>query len=1510
MANAISISLDKLPGLMQALEVMREKGLESDNRYKLLSAVANKLQAEVTKPGVKTETASGDAAPPKSGHTSSPPAPQGSESGSTSNATAAAGAPAPAAANGDAYAALLASVSSNSSIVNIHSVTSSLSPEQVAQLRAQIAAYQLLANKHTLSQELLSATGALTVAFPTPPTASTQATQPPSQQTPTQSLKPQQAQPEQPQKQQQLSPQPVKAEAKSSAKPLSPAAQAARKKPVPQGKPPKLLPSDNPKPLPRALVLKERENILATRMQRRIAFLEEQDEPIRANIQLMTELRALKLLDLQQKVREEVRQEKLDEPGLDAQVQKSSRRSKKQQLRAQEKLQQQRMGHEQHMEFVSAILQHGAEWRIFHRNVSARITKLAKSVLVHYATTEREQKKESDRLEKERIRRLMAEDEEGYRKLIDQQKDKRLAFLLDQTDEFIEQLTDLVKKHKLEQRAMRRRNTLGGVGNDDDVGQDDSLLDVDVDISQDLAKEDDLDMHAPVVEIATGKTLVGVEAPLKSELTTWLHDNPGYRLASPAKRSSRSIDSPGDKGKADGDTGTVSDLDSDLSGDEDSEGSDDGGEEPMADAQGGAVPGTDSAAASATSSDQACALPSGPLGIRRRARRERLRKSREQSDAVKAAVGTMDVVDEYQDSAKPGNSETNKNSTYFRIAHQHKEKITKQPDMLVGGTLKEYQMAGLEWLVSLYNNNLNGILADEMGLGKTIQSIATICYLVEKKNYFGPYLIIVPLSTLSNWAMEFEKWAPAIVKILYKGAPAARKALALKVKTTRYNVLLTTYEYVMKDRNILSKIQWKHMIIDEGHRMKNHHCKLTTTINQHYQTSHRLILSGTPLQNSLPEMWALLNFLLPSIFHSVTTFEQWFNAPFANMAEKVELNKEETMLIIRRLHQVLRPFLLRRLKREVESQLPEKSEYILRCDMSALQKRMYQHMKSKGVILTDGSEQNKKGKGGTKTLMNTIVQLRKICNHPFLFQAMEEAYSEHIGLHGAAIQGPDLFRTSGKFELLDRILPKLYHFGHRVLLFCQMTQCMTVLEDYLAGAGWRYLRLDGATKADDRGQLLSLFNAPESPYFLFLLSTRAGGLGLNLQSADTVIIFDSDWNPHQDLQAQDRAHRIGQKHEVRVLRLITLNSVEEQILQAARYKLNMDEKVIQAGMFDQKSTGVERRAFLEALLFDEEENEEEDDVPDDEVINQMISRGQNELPHFQIMDTERIEREKTGHYWSGKSRLMEDHELPPWLQKDLEEVEKLANEEEEEKLYGTGVRQRTEVDYSEALTDKQWVKAVEDGKLDEAENKMRERKRKHEGDDDAPEVKKPVEKVEKKKAEPKKKKIGRPANKVVPNPPLLTKQMLKIIALIMEYKNEEGRVLSEIFYQLPSPRQLKDYYEIIKTPIDIRRIKDRVLSHRYRSLLDMDNDCQLMFRNARIYNREGSIIYEDSIVLEAVYVDARDSVIRGDVQVSDDEDSSLHAAAAAAAASASAATAAAATAAVATPEQSEAATDT
>jgi ATP-dependent helicase STH1/SNF2 len=328
-------------------------------------------------------------------------------------------------------------------------------------------------------------------------------------------------------------------------------------------------------------------------------------------------------------------------------------------------------------------------------------------------------------------------------------------------------------------------------------------------------------------------------------------------------------------------------------------------------------------------------------------------------DGLAAAVAKQQLDSGYPSATAEGESDdedADNKIDYYAVAHRIKEEVTEQPNMLVGGKLKDYQVKGLQWMVSLYNNHLNGILADEMGLGKTIQTISLITFLMEKKQTQGPFLVIVPLSTMTNWSLEFQRWAPTVKVICYKGAPAVRRNLSTTIRQGGWQVLLTTYEFVIKDRAILSKTKWIYMIIDEGHRMKNTKSKLALTLQQYYYARYRLILTGTPLQNNLPELWAILNFALPKIFNSVKSFDEWFNTPFANTGaqDEMKLTEEETILIVKRLHKVLRPFLLRRLKRDVESELPNKVERVVKCRMSSLQSRLYAQMKAEGIISSDG----------------------------------------------------------------------------------------------------------------------------------------------------------------------------------------------------------------------------------------------------------------------------------------------------------------------------------------------------------------------------------------------------------------------------------------------------------------------------------------------------------------------------------------------------------------------------
>ncbi|KAK4476092.1 hypothetical protein MN116_001315 [Schistosoma mekongi] len=1222
----------------------------------------------------------------------------------------------------------------------------------------------------------------------------------------------------------------------------------------------RLTPIQRPQGLDPVELLKEREQRIQSRIAQRIKELSSLTASTTSEqrMSLLIELRALRLLNFQRQLRQDIvfamRRDTSLETALNV---KAYRRPKKQTLREArftEKLEKQ-MKHEQekrrrqkHQEFLNSILSHGKDFREFHRNVNSRMIKINKAVLNYKANAERDKRKEQERIDRERMRRLMAEDEEGYRCLIDAKKDQRLHHLLTQTDEFISNLTKLVREHKREQSKQRFRER----SERRKFAQESALQNAVVfyrKLADDVVKNggqppaylatlpstekfpEELnqvnrdwlcgkmpsniqlpEVRIPMYQTTTKEIVEGDSSPLASEVYTWLQDHPGWEIL-----------------PTDTDGSAIHDL---LEPDEE---------------------------------------------FKRKRKFDDDDDDDDDDDNSMVHVGTED--DEYN---KRGESGANAPQSYYTLAHAVREEVKEQASILVHGRLKEYQLRGLEWLVSLYNNNLNGILADEMGLGKTIQTIALITYLMERKRVNGPFLIIVPLSVMSNWSMEFDRWGPSVKKILYKGSPQARRLLQTQIKASKINVLLTTYEYIIKDKSALSKVKWKYMIIDEGHRMKNHHCKLTQVLNTYYTAPYRLLLTGTPLQNKLPELWALLNFLLPTIFESVNTFEQWFNAPFAATGEKVELNQEETLLIIRRLHKVLRPFLLRRLKREVESQLPEKVEYVIKCEMSDLQRVLYSHMQSKGVILTDGSEKDKKGKGGCRTLMNTIMQLRKICNHPFMFPHIEMAIAEQnfLNIHNGnpppslpvptQVEGKVLYRSSGKFELLDRILPKLKCCGHRVLIFCQMTSLMTIMQDYFDYRNFRYLRLDGTTRSEDRGELLVKFNDTSEDIFIFLLSTRAGGLGLNLQAADTVIIFDSDWNPHQDLQAQDRAHRIGQQNEVRVLRLISINSVEEKILAAARFKLDVDQKVIQAGMFDQKSTGTERRQFLQALLEqDEEADEEEDEAPDDETINQMLARNEEEFEIYQRLDAERQFSESQ--QAKREPRLMEFSELPKWIVRDDIELERSLSLEDN--VFGMK-RQRKEVDYSDALTERQFLKAIDEGSLEEAEERQRQkraaRKKRKRLDDSSFMDDGSSETGSVIMAAPQavKRRRGRPPHgsstgstsrsSIQSVSPKLAKKLQRLLDIVVEYKDKDQRILSEPFMKLPTRKELPDYYEVIKKPVDFNRIRQRVKDGKYRSLDELEADILLLCKNAQTYNMDGSLIFEDSVVLQSVWTNARE----------------------------------------------------
>lgn len=620
----------------------------------------------------------------------------------------------------------------------------------------------------------------------------------------------------------------------------------------------------------------------------------------------------------------------------------------------------------------------------------------------------------------------------------------------------------------------------------------------------------------------------------------------------------------------------------------------------------------------------------------------------------------------------------------------------EQPKSIIA-TLKGYQVQGLTWLVNLYNQGINGILADDMGLGKTIQTLAFLAYLNESDGIPGPFLVITPASTLHNWISEFEKFLPSFKTCSYWGNINERKNL--RKKFSQVNVVVTSYQMIVTDEKIFKRTNWLYMILDEAQAIKSSASLRWKTLLA-IKCRNRLLLTGTPIQNTMGELWALLHFIMPTLFDSHEEFSTWFSKDIEKEGKKID------DVQLQRLHMILKPFMLRREKNDVKDELGTKTEKDIYCEMSVRQKRLYriiQKQKSINIddftgalnhVLFEEEDKIKKDKIGIDdALMNMAMQLRKVCNHPdlfereevqsgFCFQASNNQFKDYISLMGGSILSynvPEIvgnfvvnnkpfsglhrdllgkrihnqdflddynfynepkdycikrvareirentesdtsFKTlysptvvsdlpqihttsfdlhhslqnhnlnitkdikqinisvprldtfisdSGKLVVLDALLYNLKQGGHRVLIYFQMTRMMNLMEDYLVKRGYSYCRLDGSCRLNVRRDVVKNWQTSDEK-FVFILSTRAGGLGINLTAADTVIFYDSDWNPTMDQQAMDRAHRLGQTKDVTVYRLITKDTIEERVIERAARKGEIQKLVIQGGEFSFK----------------------------------------------------------------------------------------------------------------------------------------------------------------------------------------------------------------------------------------------------------------------------------------------------------------------------------------------------
>ncbi|KAI0322695.1 hypothetical protein OF83DRAFT_1092474 [Amylostereum chailletii] len=607
-----------------------------------------------------------------------------------------------------------------------------------------------------------------------------------------------------------------------------------------------------------------------------------------------------------------------------------------------------------------------------------------------------------------------------------------------------------------------------------------------------------------------------------------------------------------------------------------------------------------------------------------------------------------------------------------------------QPALGQAETLKlmPFQIDGFNWLCDNWWSHQPCILADEMGLGKTVQICTFIGHISEIRKA-RPFLVVVPNSTITNWVREFTRWAPKLRVVPFYGEAKAREVIkryelthsspAKGTTGAKFHVLVTTYNTITNAKEFgsvfKSQPRWEGLIIDEGQRLNNDNSIIFKKLRE-LKTMHRIIMTGTPLNNNIRELFNLMNFLDPENWHDLAKLEKEF-----------EVLTEE---LVKDLHQRLKPYFLRRIKAQV-LKLPPKNEVIVPVSLAPLQKEMYKSILSKNVHILQSLSQSgvdpktRSNATGSKTNMNNmLMQLRKCVQHPYLLStdiepkglAQQEAHDRLVG-------------ASSKLRLLHGLLPKLKSRGHRVLLFSQFVIVLDIIEDFLVGEGIKYLRLDGNTPQADRQRGMDEFNRPDSDVFIYILTTRAGGVGINLWSADTVVIFDPDFNPHQDLQAIARAHRFGQTKPCLVFKLMAKDTAEERIIQTGKKKLVLDHLIVQKMDDDDGAADVQSILTYGAkTLFDEENQAMREIVYTDHDLDNLIEKTETEVTPEE--PGEAAQSFSFAKIWTADKDAFEDipdegvdgHDEPDSWAATLQRIAEERDKHKEAEATGRGVRRK------------------------------------------------------------------------------------------------------------------------------------------------------------------------------------------------------------------------------------------